>query len=122
MKKFHPCTTESIEINGFNENFKLFSKEETLKTLEDHEDHCSLQCIFDNCREVVSSKSEIEDHYEKHIKVRLYKCDYEGCEKVYRSKENMTLHFKNVHLKLKPYKCRFCTSTFSHRNGNYFIT
>jgi uncharacterized Zn-finger protein len=50
---------------------------------------------------------------------KIYKCHYTGCIKVYKSKENMTLHYKNIHLKLKPYKCRFCDCTFSHRNGNF---
>jgi hypothetical protein len=47
----------------------------------------------------------------------IYKCSYAGCPKVYKSRENMTLHFKNIHLGLKPYRCRFCSNTFSHRNG-----
>jgi hypothetical protein len=48
---------------------------------------------------------------------QVFKCEVKGCEKVYKSKENLTLHLKNIHLNLKPYKCRFCSSTFSHRNG-----
>jgi hypothetical protein len=47
----------------------------------------------------------------------IFKCEADGCQKVYKSKENLTLHIKNIHLNLKPYKCRFCNMTFSHRNG-----
>jgi hypothetical protein len=119
MKKtlFHPSSTESIEINGYTDTINHIYQDNSGKTISDYEDECSLQCIFENCRELVNTKSELEDHYSKHEKIRLYKCEFEGCEKVYRSKENMTLHFKNIHLKLKPYKCRFCASLFSHRNG-----
>ena len=50
-----------------------------------------------------------------------YKCDYEDCNKIYKSKENLKLHIKNIHLKEKPYSCRFCDSLFSHRNGKNLI-
>lgn len=49
---------------------------------------------------------------------KFFPCTYEGCEKVYKSKENLTLHYKNIHLREKPYSCKFCNSQFSHRNGN----
>ena len=49
---------------------------------------------------------------------KTFKCEVTGCEKIYKSKENLNLHIKNIHLNLKPYRCRFCSSTFSHRNGN----
>lgn len=48
---------------------------------------------------------------------KYFPCTFEGCEKVYKSKENLTLHYKNIHLKQKPYSCKFCNSQFSHRNG-----
>ncbi len=50
-----------------------------------------------------------------------FKCDFEGCEKVYKSKENLKLHINNFHLHVKPYKCKFCMMTFSHRNGIILI-
>jgi hypothetical protein len=46
-----------------------------------------------------------------------FTCTFENCEKVYKSKENLTLHYKNIHLKEKPYSCSYCGSQFSHRNG-----
>lgn len=49
---------------------------------------------------------------------KMFLCTFEGCEKKYKSKENLTLHYKNIHLKEKPYSCKFCSSVFSHRNGN----
>lgn len=53
---------------------------------------------------------------------KYFPCSFDGCEKVYKSKENLTLHFKNIHLKEKPYSCKFCNSQFSHRNGIFRIT
>ena len=50
-----------------------------------------------------------------------FPCSFIGCKKFYKSKENLTLHFKNIHLKEKPYSCKYCKSVFSHRNGKYFI-
>ena len=42
------------------------------------------------------------------------------CYKVYNSKENMLLHYKNIHLKQKPYQCSYCSAGFSHRNGKIY--
>ena len=53
-------------------------------------------------------------------KVKSFKCIETNCIKEYKSKENLTLHFKNVHLKQKPYQCSFCNSVFSHRNGETY--
>jgi len=63
--------------------------------------------------------------YEKHIlshkaKSKFHKCSKEGCNKSYKSKENLILHFKNFHLKEKPYKCNYCDLHFSHRNGKTY--
>lgn len=51
---------------------------------------------------------------------RLFKCTEANCGKVYKSKENLTLHFKNIHLKEKPYGCKYCSALFSHRNGKTY--
>jgi hypothetical protein len=64
---------------------------------------------FDNCTESKSSK-----------KFRTFACTSKGCTKVYKSKENLTLHFKNIHLKEKPYSCKYCDAVFSHRNGKTY--
>lgn len=42
------------------------------------------------------------------------------CMKIYKSKENTLLHYKNVHLKEKPYICSYCNVGFSHRNGKLY--
>lgn len=49
-----------------------------------------------------------------------FKCHFTQCDKSYRSKENLTLHIKNIHMGIKPYKCRMCESVFSHRNGKSY--
>lgn len=64
-----------------------------------------------------NSLNNAEDSFLKKKKKQNFVCNVTGCEKVYRSKENLNLHIKNIHEKIKPYKCKFCESTFSHRNG-----
>jgi hypothetical protein len=53
----------------------------------------------------------------KKYNLKLFIC---FCGKIYRSKENLILHFKNIHLGKKPYKCEFCNCSFSHRNGKLY--
>ena len=50
-------------------------------------------------------------------RIKLFKCI---CGKVFHTKENQILHFKNIHLHQKPYKCSYCDSKFSHRNGKTY--
>jgi hypothetical protein len=65
----------------------------------------SLNGSFDNC----NGKSKLK---------KTFMCPDPECGKVYKSKENLTLHYRNIHLKEKPYSCKFCSAVFSHRNGN----
>ena len=53
-------------------------------------------------------------------KEKKYKCTYPNCTKVYRSKENLKLHYQNIHNKIKPYQCSYCPLKFSHRNGRIY--
>jgi aspartate carbamoyltransferase regulatory subunit len=74
--------------------------------------------------EVKKEKKKIESKdkfYSFSVVKGLYKCEVEGCTNTYRTKENLRLHYKNIHLKMKPYKCSYCELQFSHRNGNYNI-
>jgi hypothetical protein len=102
----------NINTDNYDNIIEIHS---TLHIKEDSE--LSYTCIFDNCGAILVNKLELEDHCSKHIRTKYFKCEVNACEKIYRSKENLTLHIKNIHLNLKPYKCSFCSSTFSHRNG-----
>lgn len=51
---------------------------------------------------------------------KIFKCGLITCLKEYKSKENLILHFKNKHLKEKPYICQFCNAEFTHRNGKAY--
>ncbi len=76
-------------------------------------------CSFDNCGKKFKYKWILDRHMNSHFCFKLFKCEYVGCDKAYKSKENLNLHIKNIHLKVKPYQCSFCSSRFSHRNGIY---
>lgn len=64
----------------------------------------------------INPKPKITKTNKKNI-LKKFPCPFIGCKKIYKSKENLTLHFRNIHLKEKPYSCKFCKSLFSHRNG-----
>ncbi len=57
---------------------------------------------------------------EKNLNYKNFSCDYANCKKIYKTKENLQLHYKNIHLKEKPYSCCYCDKNFSHRTGKFF--
>ncbi len=77
-------------------------------------------CPVDRCNKRFKNNSKYLKHISTHYCERLFKCEYEGCSKLYKSKENLTIHVKNKHLLIKPYKYRYCESLFSHRNGKIY--
>ena len=70
--------------------------------------------LINNDKSIDSKQSE-----DKEL-IKSFKCLEPKCTKTYKSKENLTLHIKNFHLKEKPYSCSYCDSTFSHRNGKTY--
>ncbi len=62
-------------------------------------------------------EEELKSNNKKKYNLKLFIC---FCGKIYRSKENLILHYKNIHLGKKPYKCEFCNCSFSHRNGKSY--
>jgi len=95
--------------------FKLIKEKSTLKS---EKIKCKLfKCTFDGCEKSFEYKWILNRHINSHFCFKLFKCEYQGCSKTYKSKENLNLHIKNKHLGLKPYKCRYCLISFSHRNG-----
>lgn len=78
----------------------------------------SFKCYYQNCEKVYKTKKCLKVHIKSHLLLNNFQCQYEGCNKIYKSRENLNLHIKNIHNLEKPYKCSYCDSKFSHRNGN----
>ena len=74
---------------------------------------------FPDAQLKVSSQSQILFR-NKGKKAKVFQCPITNCFKQYKSRENLNLHVKNIHEATKPYKCRFCAHTFSHRNGKTY--
>jgi len=53
---------------------------------------------------------------------KIMTCHFFPCMKTFKSRENLDLHILNIHLKIKPFKCKFCERKFSHRNGSKYFT
>jgi hypothetical protein len=94
-----------------NDILSCFSENINLQTPSIFESDRSLISL-DNCTPGSSSKKRSKE----------FTCPDPQCTKVYKSKENLTLHYRNIHLKEKPYSCKFCSAVFSHRNGKYRLT
>lgn len=86
------------------------------------------ECKEEKCGKTFSRHLLLEKHYRSHKCqnsstkeiTKEFKCNFNGCVKTYKSKENLVLHFKNIHENMKPYSCKFCDSRFSHRNGKLY--
>ena len=66
----------------------------------------------------VNTTSPFKPRRKRKKTLHMFICN--ECYKVYNSKENMLLHYKNIHLKQKPYECSYCSAGFSHRNGKIY--
>jgi hypothetical protein len=74
-------------------------------------------CTVEGCGRQFKLKWIMLRHTFSHSDVKRFVCGYQGCAKGYKSKENLTLHQKNIHMNVKPYACDFCNKRYSHRNG-----
>lgn len=100
---FSSCNTQTISCysESFQINSNLTMNDETEKSFYSADNRNETKFIISKALSTKKAKS--------------FTCT--ECKKVYKSKENLTLHHKNIHLKLKPYNCQYCIAVFSHRNG-----
>lgn len=107
------------QINIIKEKEKKSIKKEEKKEIEEIKikklDNILIQTEYSSIKENIPKLTNKKNLSNK--KIKLYKC---LCGKVFHTKENQILHFKNIHLKQKPYKCSFCDCKFSHRNGKTY--
>jgi len=80
----------------------------------------TLICPHVECGMTFRHKWIYERHMSSHSSFKFFKCQEVGCNKSYKSKENLNLHIKNIHEKVKPYQCSYCELKFSHRNGKTY--
>jgi hypothetical protein len=118
LKSIYSSDTSQIEQNTKQMDDSEEKSKETYEKENSPRDAKNFSCEYDNCHKIFKFKWILDRHYLSHKPTKQFKCTYEDCYKSYKSKENLTLHIKNIHLKEKPYSCRYCSSVFSHRNGN----
>ena len=70
--------------------------------------------VLDSIKNDQNKKNKIKNCYSDK---KTYICE---CGKKFSTKENKKLHYINVHLNKKPYRCDYCFYEFSHRNGKKY--
>lgn len=73
------------------------------------------KCTFGKCTSKFSNSSNLTLHLARHKNEKKWKCsecDYETVAKYHLDK-----HFRNIHLKLKPHKCEYCSKRFPGTDG-----
>lgn len=76
--------------------------------------------ILANDKKEEAQSKKIEEESDCKKEKREYQCQVDDCTKIYKSRENLKLHIQNFHQHIKPYSCRYCSLTFSHRNGKTY--
>jgi hypothetical protein len=118
----------SLHGSANNSNIgDLTAYSENIKSSNFNESFCNLEKVANNSFSFLRRTNRFKLNFDNDSTMsnisynstasKYFPCTFEGCKKVYKSKENLTLHYKNIHLKEKPYSCKFCSSQFSHRNG-----
>jgi hypothetical protein len=129
--------SSSSEINNSNFFNKKYNSNDSLifgnrSICSENFNYCNLNNSFHNIETIINNsfsylrdvpkinfQNELNNSStgNNSIASKCFPCDYKGCKKIYKSKENLNLHYKNIHLKVKPYTCSYCDSSFTHRNG-----
>lgn len=112
-------TNESALSNGQDDNLSCYSEGIYNGYLQESPFNSSLPISLSLNSSLIHYSLENGDNLSINP-VKQHKCPEQGCEKVYKSRENLTLHFKNIHMNMKPYKCFYCSAVFSHRNGKTY--
>ena len=112
----HNCSDSSSSVSS-TEYKELYDKNEIL---DEKINECFLNTKFnkfeDNENIIIEEKNKIIQKKRKRYN-KLYICN---CGSIYKSKENMILHYKNIHQNIKPYHCSYCEGTFAHRTGKLY--
>jgi KRAB domain-containing zinc finger protein len=96
---------------------KLRTKPEMIVHLQRHLGQRNFAC--DLCEYKAVTKSSLRKHrnivhFKKHLlKQKEIQCP--ACPMIFKATTNMNMHFRIVHLQLRPYKCRFCDQTFGKK-------
>ena len=112
-----------LEMDKFVDNNSLFKPEKVQSEIDDQILYCDSgneQMDCDDIRHHSISESKPIEILSEKLPKKSFSCDIDNCLKTYKSRENLNLHVKNIHHKIKPYNCRFCEASFSHRNGKTY--
>lgn len=67
--------------------------------------------ICDQCSMMVYSHKMKRHKLIHHSDEKPFRCDFSGCDAAFSDTRILSDH-KNIHLRLKPYKCEYCTEAF----------
>lgn len=122
--------------NSINQNLNLTEELIEIKNLSTNNSFQNLEKIYNNSFSYLVNNNKDtsfisnspnttfsckNDCKEESLNSQLYfHCNFPNCKKLYKTKENLQLHHKNIHLNQKPYNCVYCDKKFSHRTGRAY--
>ena len=114
--KFNLCD-EIINYEPDDKNITLCEKKINENDIKQIDESTSIENLNEKKDDKIENINKRKKKKNKKKEKTIFQC---FCGKQYNSKENYNLHYKNIHLQIKPYKCNFCEIYFSHRNGKIY--
>jgi hypothetical protein len=72
-------------------------------------------CEWPGCEKVFNYSHTLNEHRNRHLKVKRYFCDWPGCEDGFHEKTQLTVHISKYHTNDKPFKCDQCSYSTSYK-------
>lgn len=104
-----------------NDNFEKIYKEKIVKVDNYEKLHKSTNCIIIN-NFILNEGIFYEIIKDENNKIKEYLCKFDdNCEKKFKLKASLTLHYSNIHMNLKRFKCFACEKTYFKKSSNKLL-
>ena len=103
------------EFETYSKNYNFFNNDlATLSTINSNIFNINSNNINNNNFNILTTKKKKKINKN----LRFFICLF--CLKIYKSKENVLIHYKNIHSCKKAYKCEYCNNSYCYRNGKIY--
>jgi len=105
-----------VSVHSSNRNYacetcqKVFARKDCLDEHSQIHKTTGSQFLCEQCSKCFTTRQGLYCHKKQHMGQAAYTCD--KCTKAFMTKDHFIGHTNRFHLKIKPFKCRKCDSSF----------